>query len=449
MASLRSITACLVGFLIVSSILVESRVAPFTAKSIEGTKWAVLVAGSKGYENYRHQADICHAYQVLKRGGLSDENIIVMMYDDIAHNVDNPTPGVIINKPNGTNVYTGVPKDYTGEQVTAENLLAVILGDKGAVKGGSGKVVNSGPNDSIFIYYADHGSPGSLEMPSGDELYAPELISTLKKKHASGTYKSMVIYVEACEAGSMFDGLLPKGLNIYVTTASNPEESSWATYFDDYYETYLGDLYSVSWLENADEDNLQAETLEQQYKVVKLRTFDENVGSHVMQYGDVSISVETVSTYIGVNQNNLKFIPTDNQLDRQPRSTPVLQRDADILYLMEKFRRAPEGSDKRIEARKKLNEALTHRTHVDASVKAIAEHLFGLEKAAEILNAASVTGKPIVDDWDCLKSSVATYKAHCGHLSNYGMKYMRVFANMCNAGVREAQLTAAVSQACS
>ena len=24
--------------------------------------WAVLVAGSNGFWNYRHQADICHAY---------------------------------------------------------------------------------------------------------------------------------------------------------------------------------------------------------------------------------------------------------------------------------------------------------------------------------------------------------------------------------------------------
>ena len=24
--------------------------------------WAVIVAGSSGYSNYRHQADTCHAY---------------------------------------------------------------------------------------------------------------------------------------------------------------------------------------------------------------------------------------------------------------------------------------------------------------------------------------------------------------------------------------------------
>lgn len=32
------------------------------------------------------------------------------MYDDIAHNPENPRPGVIINSPNGDDVYKGVPK---------------------------------------------------------------------------------------------------------------------------------------------------------------------------------------------------------------------------------------------------------------------------------------------------------------------------------------------------
>jgi hypothetical protein len=70
-----------------------------------GTRWAVLVAGSKGYLNYRHQADVCHAYQILRNGGLKDENIIVFMYDDIAYNAENPWKGVIINSPQGGNVY--------------------------------------------------------------------------------------------------------------------------------------------------------------------------------------------------------------------------------------------------------------------------------------------------------------------------------------------------------
>ena len=46
----------------------------------------------------RLQADVCHAYQILHRNGVPDENIVVMMYDDIADNGLNPNPGVIINK---------------------------------------------------------------------------------------------------------------------------------------------------------------------------------------------------------------------------------------------------------------------------------------------------------------------------------------------------------------
>lgn len=56
------------------------------------------------------QADVCHAYQLLKKGGLKDENIVVFMYDDIATDSLNPRPGVIINHPQGGDVYAGVPK---------------------------------------------------------------------------------------------------------------------------------------------------------------------------------------------------------------------------------------------------------------------------------------------------------------------------------------------------
>ena len=55
---------------------------------------------------------MCHAYQILKRGGLKDENIVVFMYDDIADNELNPRRGTIINHPNGQDVYAGVPKVF-------------------------------------------------------------------------------------------------------------------------------------------------------------------------------------------------------------------------------------------------------------------------------------------------------------------------------------------------
>lgn len=94
----------------------------------------------------------------------------------------------------------------------------MILGDKSAVEGGSGKVIDSKSDDRIFIYYSDHGGPGVLGrfqlsvpfwlptfmlvnyadtysnsgMPNLPYLYAAEFIEVLKKKHESQSYKEMV-----------------------------------------------------------------------------------------------------------------------------------------------------------------------------------------------------------------------------------------------------------------
>ncbi|CAL5439284.1 unnamed protein product [Camellia sinensis] len=423
---------------------------------MKGTRWAVLVAGSNGYENYRHQADVCHAYQLLRKGGLKDENIIVFMYDDIAFNVQNPRPGIIINRPQGEDVYEGVPKDYTGHNANVHNLYAVILANKTALTGGSGKVLDSGPEDHIFIYYTDHGSPGVLAMPYDDYVYANDLIDVLKKKHESNTFKSMVFYLEACESGSMFEGLLPEGLNIYATTAANAVESSFVTYCpDDYpyvapeYDTCLGDLYSVSWMEDSDKHDLRTETLEQQYEVVRRRTSNEypENGSHVMQYGNLRLRKKSLYDYLGTNpaNENYTYMRHDSSTSI---SKPVSQNDADLLHFWHKFRKAPKGSEKKLEAQKQLIDELNQRLHIDHIMMFIAKLLFESENGLLMLETVRPAGQPLVDDWNCLKTLVRTYEEHCGSLSRYGMTYMRAIANMCNAGVKMEQMAMASAQAC-
>ncbi|KAK6782410.1 hypothetical protein RDI58_020206 [Solanum bulbocastanum] len=78
----------------------------------------------------------------------------------------------------------------------------------------------------------------------------------------------MVFYMEACDSGSMFEGLLDKDLNIYVTTASKANENSFATYCSPkhYEDTCLGDLFSVSRLENSDLQDRRVETLQKQFQ---------------------------------------------------------------------------------------------------------------------------------------------------------------------------------------
>ncbi|XP_057504134.1 vacuolar-processing enzyme-like [Actinidia eriantha] len=423
---------------------------------VKGTKWAVLIAGSRGYENYRHQADVCHAYQILRKGGLKDENIIVFMYDDIAFSVYNPRPGIIINRPEGEDVYEGVPKDYTGRDANVNNLFAVMLANKTALTGGSGKVLDSGPEDHIFIFYTDHGSPGVIGMPCDEYLYAKDLIDVLKKKHDSKTFKSMVFYLEACESGSIFEGLLPKGLNIYATTAANAVEDSYGTYCPyDYpdiapvYDTCLGDLYSVSWMEDSDKHDLHTETLEQQYEVVRRRTASENLdkGSHVMMYGNANLGKKSLYSYLGTNPvNNNYSLPRHNS--STSISKAVSQHEADLLHYWHKFRRAPRGSQKKLEAQKQLRDEINLRMRIDQSMMFIAELLFQSENGLRMLETVRPTGQPLVDDWSCFKTLVRTYEEHCGSLSRYGMRYMRAIANMCNAGVKVEQMAIASARAC-
>lgn len=279
----------------------------------DGVHWALLVAGSNGWMNYRHQADVCHAYQVLKNHGLPDERIIVMMVDDIANNKENPQPGIIINQPDGPDVYQGVPKDYTGlKDVTPEVFLDVLQGESKKVKGkGSGKVINSGPNDHIFVNFVDHGAPNLIAF--GQKfLHSKDLMKVLKEMHQEQKFAKLVFYLESCESGSMFKTLLPKDINILALSASNSSQSSYACYFDKKRKTYLGDVFSVMWLQDSDKENLNSETIQDQFKMTKKKTNT----SHVMEFGDKSIGQMTVAEFQGNQQaNNIVFPAPDPTID--------------------------------------------------------------------------------------------------------------------------------------
>jgi hypothetical protein len=95
-----------------------------------GSLWALLVAGSAGYGNYRHQADVAHAYHVLRRGGIAEQRIVVMMYDDVAWSPQNPRPGTLYNHPSLTQeLRGGLRIDYSGDHVNAQEFLAVLSGN--------------------------------------------------------------------------------------------------------------------------------------------------------------------------------------------------------------------------------------------------------------------------------------------------------------------------------
>jgi legumain len=98
---------------------------------VKSDHWAIIVAGSRGFGNYRHQADACHAYQIFKKHGIPEEQIIHINYDDVANNTENKNPGTLFNKPTpkgtpGVNVYEGCKIDYKGKDATTENIFNIF-----------------------------------------------------------------------------------------------------------------------------------------------------------------------------------------------------------------------------------------------------------------------------------------------------------------------------------
>ncbi len=78
------------------------------------------------------------------------------------------------------------------------------------------------------------------------------MVFYIEVRHTSNSnivFCSDIFLFKACESGSMFDHRLPSDWNVYATTASNDTVSSYACYWDPKQNVYLGDVYSVKWME--------------------------------------------------------------------------------------------------------------------------------------------------------------------------------------------------------
>jgi len=405
--------------------------------------YAVIVAGSRGFVNYRHQADACHAYHVLLNGGMPAGNIIVMSYDDAANAKENPFPGKLYNKPTtalkrqAVDVYKGCKIDYRGKDVTKETFTAVLTGDADAVANITGnannRVLTSTKNDNVFINFVDHGGVGIIAMPVGNTMTAKQLQSALNTMHRKKMYKRLIFYMEACESGSMFEKTLPKDMNIYALTAANAKESSWGTYCPPHGDmikgkhmgTCLGDLFSVNWMQESDSEHSNGFfnlTLRKQHRYVK-RTTNK---SHVMVYGDKSFMGEDVDSFEGdehdIRQAEGSTLPLESDL-RLKLISAVDSRDIRLHYLYQRYLNA--NSEDKPTALQEMNEELNLRDFYDKSFAKFQQALNLLPVGSDL--------KLSDDGWDTYGNVINFFETTCKKpdLHDYVMKYYGLLYQAC------------------
>jgi legumain len=431
-----------------------------------GNNWAVLVAGSNTYGNYRHQSDVCHAFQIVRKSGIPAERIIVMQYDDLANSGQNPQKGKIFNKPTpagtaGVDVYAGCQKDYVGAQVTTANLINVLTGNALAMKGiGNGKVLQSGPNDNIFFFYSDHGTVGEVEMPVGGALLATKFNAAIQQMFNKKMYNKFVVYIESCESGSMFNNILPKNINVYATSASNPTESSWGCYCPPQDKvngqsigSCLGDLYSVNWMEDIDKFGT-SRTLQDNF----LATAQLTTMSKVMQWGDLSYTNLTFANFLSANTERLTPTPADPKLiaeaysgaegytrDELRAMSAVSTYDIPMhLAYYEYLRSDKQDMEKHTALASTLLSELTMRVETDALFMKLSQKV-AAEQWGHIFQS-----RAIEHNLECVAQAQRAFRNTCGEFNDYSRQYVRVLNNLCSTpGVSVSSIESALGQLCS
>jgi len=405
--------------------------------------WAVIMAGSNTYGNYRHQADACHAYQIAKKNGIPESNIILLAYDDIANNNRNPFPGQIFNKPDGPDVYAGCKISYRGKDVNKDTFLKVLKGDTSA----NGPVLRSTKTDSVFVYYADHGGVGILGVPygaAGGYIHASDVNNALDTLHSKGGFKELLFYIEACESGSIFQNQL-KTPNVFAVTAANAHESSWGFYCGSAATVHgknigscLGDEFSIRWMEDADVANFKSESVNQQVSKVT----SEVTKSHVSKFGDSShIGGEVIGDFEGAEVSRTMSVSLAKPLDFS--NSAVNSRDIEVHDAYEGLRQAETIAERR-DAEKALASVLAKRAAVDEKFTKIATVAMNGDKEKA---QAMIDGSVDSLNFDCHVQTLEIAAKRCGAFNDYSMRHSRLFANLCES-VPVAQIETAVKQVC-
>ena len=425
----------------------------------EGKTWALLVASARGWYNYGMQSDVYHAYQVFKQGGVPEEQIVVMAFDDIANRTFNPLRGKVVHSYDLHDVYKGLVIDYKGDSFSKETFASVLKGDKDAVKrltGQAGKVIDSGPDDNIFVFISDHGLPGYVCWLDDHNMSAKELNDTITSMHENKRYGNLVIYLDTCNAGSMFENILSNNIGVYAVTSTNSTTHSFSSdcnsvAFPGHYEVCTGGLFSINWIYELQSADRRTSTLDMQFQEAKVACWVTSKHRSIpQQFGDLSIAKMNQSDFFGdsaLNKNPWQF----KRSRRAAEEHSLIPKHMLVYYtLKNRLARLPENSQESQSIAADLSRVETLMGHADQFIKDVSKAVHGRFATDKYLAWAERNFGPI--NWSCYEPVVEAVRSQCPRMMRaeevkyYAGSKFGVLINMCNE-VRTEMLITAVKAA--
>ena len=199
-------------------------------------RWALLIAASKGWANYRFQSDVFAMYQLLKQHGYADDHIVLICEDDVARHSNNPHPGELRISDTGANVYDAAAIDYRLSDLTPDDIGNIL---QGGVSDRLPQVLHPDADDNVFVFWSSHGSPGSFDFGGQQSMTYQKMKQVLE----STPHRKLLFTIEACYSGGLGDHCqgLPGALFI---TAANPYETSHADVWSEDVGVYLSNGFT-------------------------------------------------------------------------------------------------------------------------------------------------------------------------------------------------------------
>ncbi|KIM91693.1 hypothetical protein PILCRDRAFT_810976 [Piloderma croceum F 1598] len=189
--------------------------------------WAVLVCASRYWFNYRHMANTLGMYRTVKRLGIPDSNIILMLADDTACNSRNKFPGsVYANAGRRLDLYgDNIEVDYRGYEVTVENFIRVLTGRVEESVPRSKRLLTD-DRSNVFVYMTGHGGNEFLKFQDNEEISAFDIADAFEQMWQKKRYNEIFFMIDTCQANTMYSKFYSP--NILATGSSEIEENSYS-----------------------------------------------------------------------------------------------------------------------------------------------------------------------------------------------------------------------------
>lgn len=195
------------------------------------SNWAVLVSTSRFWFNYRHLANTLSLYRTVKRLGIPDSQILLLLPDDMACNPRNAFPGTVYsNADRRMDLYgENVEVDYRGYEVTVENFIR-LLTDRWEEGVPASKRLQTDEGSNVLIYMTGHGGSEFLKFQDSEEISSWDLAHAFSQMQEKKRYNEMLFMIDTCQANTMYRQFYAPG--IIATGSSEEDESSYSHHAD-------------------------------------------------------------------------------------------------------------------------------------------------------------------------------------------------------------------------